>query len=341
MHRTRSICTEMTETNMNYQKWLQQALGLMLIMFFLVACGIQPPTTGFEASEATATPISPTAAAPTAKATSAPISPTAAAPTAEAPLKVTVTATPLVAMTGTFDANGRSLYIECRGTGSPTIVLEPGEGAGGLAMYQLQKRLAARTTSCVYDRANNGRSSNASVPRTAQDVVDDLHALLAAAKVPGPYVLVGQSAGGLFVQLYARTFPDQVVGVVAMNPVPPAHPWLDEVRRVFTEQERAEEQAYYGGQNGESLQYLASSEQLAAAAKPPAVPFEMLVSTNAQCEEPNGPCMKSYSIYERIMRDVTAVWPRGTFSQVAAGHEIFHDDIDVVMATVERVLASP
>jgi len=50
--------------------------------------------------------------------------------------------------------------------------------------------------------------------------------------------------------------------------------------------------------------------------------------------------MKSYSIYERTMREVTAAWPRGKISQVAAGHGIFRDDIDVVVATVKRVLAS-
>src|SRR5262245_22055736 len=234
---------------MRSQKWLQQGLGSMLIVLVLGGCGTQPRIAGSATAEATSTPISPTAAP---------------SRTAQAPVHATGTATPIVALTGKFKANGRSLYIECLGTGSPTILLEPGEGASGLAMRGLQERLAERTTTCVYDRANRGRSDSAPVPRTAQDVVADLHALLAEAKVPGPYVLVGQSAGGLFVQLYARTFPDQVVGVVAMNPVPPAHPWLDEVRRVFTEQERADEEAYYRGQNGESMNYLTSSAQLAA-----------------------------------------------------------------------------
>jgi pimeloyl-ACP methyl ester carboxylesterase len=310
---------------MKGQNLFRQALCLMLLVLPLVGCGTQPRIAGSAASEATPTPISPTAAP---------------SRTAEAPVHPTGTATPIVTLTGKFKANGRSLYIECLGTGSPAIVLEPGEGAGGLAMYQLQKRLAVRTTSCVYDRANNGRSDSAPVPRTAQDVVADLHALLAAAKVPGPYVLVGHSAGGLFVQLYARTFPDQVVGVVAMNPVPPAHPWLDEVSRVSTEQERADEEAYYRGQNGETIDYLTSSEQLAAAAKPPKVPFEMLLSTNVQCEEPNGPCMKSYPIYERIEREVAAAWPHGNFSQVEAGHEIYLGDLDAAVKAVERVLTS-
>jgi pimeloyl-ACP methyl ester carboxylesterase len=55
---------------------------------------------------------------------------------------------------------------------------------------------------------------------------NDLHRLLGAADVPGPYVLVGHSAGGLLVQLYARTYPGDLAAVVAMNPVPSAGPWL-------------------------------------------------------------------------------------------------------------------
>jgi len=129
-------------------------------------------------------------------------------------------------------------------------------------------------------------------------------------------------------------FPDQVVGVVAMNPVPPAHPWLDEVSLIFTTREYAGEKRYYGGENQESIDYLTSSEQLAAAPPPPNVPFEMLISTIVQCESPDGVCGKSYSNYEQIERDVAAAWPRGNSSQVVAGHEIFLEDIDAVVAAV-------
>lgn len=158
--------------------------------------------------------------------------------------------------------------------------------------------------------------------------------------MPGPFVLVGSSAGGLFVQHYARTFPDQVVGVIAMNPVPPAHPWLDQASLIFTAEEFAGEEAYYAGDNGESFNYLSSSDQLLAAAAPPNVPFEMLLSTDVQCEGANI-CLKSYSAYEQIMQEVTSLWPRGNYSQVSAGHDIFDSDLEAVEAIVERVLTSP
>ena len=87
--------------------------------------------------------------------------------------------------------------------------------------------VGAFTRVCVYDRpgtllnaedtAGRSRSDPAPLPRTAQDVVADLHALLRAARVPGPYVLVGHSLGGLCVRLYATTYPEEVAGLVLVD----------------------------------------------------------------------------------------------------------------------------
>ena len=134
-------------------------------------------------------------------------------------------ATPEPRNTGTFSIGDRSLSLDCLGAGSPTVILDAGQDDGGAPMTALQSALAEDVLTCFYDRAGTGRSDPPPTwPRSAGDVVADLHALLVAAKVPGPYVLVGQSAGGNFVRLYARTYPEEVVGVVAMNPVPPADP---------------------------------------------------------------------------------------------------------------------
>jgi pimeloyl-ACP methyl ester carboxylesterase len=119
---------------------------------------------------------------------------------------------------GLVDIGGRSLYLECTGTGSPTIILEAGndEGVDG---WTLRGDLAAATNTrvCAYDRANIGRSDPVSLPRTGADVVADLHALLDAGDVPGPYVIVSASLGGLFSRLYALTHPDDVAGMVLVD----------------------------------------------------------------------------------------------------------------------------
>ena len=246
---------------------------------------------------------------------------------------------------GTFDLpNGRSLHIKCLGSGSPTVVLEPGENTPGSAMSQVQEPLARKSMSCAYDRANVGSSGTAPTPRTAAQIVTDLHQLLEKADVPGPYVLAGNSAGGTLVQLYARRYPDQIKGVVAMNPVPPADPWLKRVLPIFDNYEDASEQAYFRGQNDEGIDYLASSKELKEASPPPRrVPFEMLISTKVQCEGESkkypGPCLKSYGVYEDVEREVAQQWPDGCFHEVAASHDIYADKTDLVVGAVKHPCA--
>jgi Alpha/beta hydrolase family len=241
-------------------------------------------------------------------------------------------------ISGLFDANGRTLYIECLGTGIPTVVLEAGQGVPRADLAGLQEAVSQLTTTCSYDRANTGQSGEAPTPRSSQDVIDDVRSLLQTAAVPGPYVFVGHSAGGFFVQHYARRYPGEVVGVVSMNPVPPADPWLDEALPLFTEQERSDEEAYYRGENDESIDWNTSSQQLTTAPAPPDMPFELLISTDAQCEGTE-PCQKSYSIYERIEDEIAQEWPDGRLSQIDASHNMYRDALDEVVEAIRRVLA--
>jgi len=139
---------------------------------------------------------------------------------------------------GTVDlGNGRRLFLECRGTGRPTVILESGLRTrgdnwsradllthGGAAVLP---EVAKFARVCTYDRPGTtlnpgevSRSDPAPMPRTATNVVRDLHMLLRAAGVPGPYALVGHWFGGLFVRLYAATYPDEVSGLVLVDPLP-------------------------------------------------------------------------------------------------------------------------
>ena len=121
------------------------------------------------------------------------------------------------AVSGSFprmvDIGGRSLLLDCQGEGSPTVVLEAGRFPS-TAWSAVLSGASQFTRVCRYDRANTGSSDPAPLPRTGQDIVADLHALLTAANVPGPYVLVGESLGGLFLRLYAAAYPDEVAGMV-------------------------------------------------------------------------------------------------------------------------------
>ena len=122
---------------------------------------------------------------------------------------------------GWFNIGGRRLFLRCTGHRGPTVVFE-----GGLTTdwYELQNQLSGFTRVCSYDRPGGpgSRSDPAPTPRTARDFVADLHALLAAARVPGPYVLAGHSNSGLFSVLYASAHPRQVAALVLIDAVHPA-----------------------------------------------------------------------------------------------------------------------
>jgi pimeloyl-ACP methyl ester carboxylesterase len=112
----------------------------------------------------------------------------------------------------------RSLFLDCTGNGSPTVVLEGGISADWTAV---QPAMAAQSRVCSYDRPDSpGSHSDPTAERTAQQVVDDLQALLIAAGETGPYVLVGHSMGGLYVQLFAYQYPGETAGLVLVDPTP-------------------------------------------------------------------------------------------------------------------------
>jgi len=118
------------------------------------------------------------------------------------------------------DLGGHKLHIRCVGPsrGKPTVILEAGGGGFSRDWSRVQDLLSARVKTCAYDRAGLGWSEPGPAPRTMRQEVFELHALLEAAKVPGPFVLVGQSIGGLLVRLYAAQYGGDVVGVVLVDP---------------------------------------------------------------------------------------------------------------------------
>ena len=242
------------------------------------------------------------------------------------------------ALTGAFDVDGRELYLSCTGSGGPTMVLESGEDGSSMDLDPIRDRYDGRVMVCGYDRANNGRSGSAPTPRKSDDVTADLHGLLETAKVPGPYVLVGQSAGGTIVQAYAARFPEEVAGVVAMNPVPPWKEWSTRGFAKMTPAERMEETAYFQGENGEALDYVDMSKRIAESPTPEA-PFHLLISSIEQCESPEDICGRTYPAATRMFMTLAERWPNGRFSQVPASHEIYLTDVRTVQQVIDDVLS--
>jgi pimeloyl-ACP methyl ester carboxylesterase len=203
---------------------------------------------------------------------------------------------------GLVDIGGRSLYLECRGSGSPTVILEAGFGNDGeiwdsVALPEASEGpavfpgVAMFTRVCAYDRPGTyrdpgfpGRSDPVTGTRTAGDIVADLHALLTAANVPGPYVMVGHSFGGLIVRLYASTYPSDVAGLVLVDA---AHEdYYDAVKSVLTPAQweaytTASEPEGYSGL--EKIDIVSSAAQMReAAASSPLQPMPLVVITHGQ-----------------------------------------------------------
>jgi pimeloyl-ACP methyl ester carboxylesterase len=119
-----------------------------------------------------------------------------------------------------IDVGGYKLHLYCTGAnadGIPTVIMETGLGSISSTWARVQPEIAKATRVCSYDRAGMGWSDPGPGPRDAQHIAEELHTLLHNAKIPGPYVLVGWSYGGLYVHEYAGHYGDEVVGLVLLD----------------------------------------------------------------------------------------------------------------------------
>jgi pimeloyl-ACP methyl ester carboxylesterase len=115
------------------------------------------------------------------------------------------------------DIGGRSLNISCAGEGTPAVVFDSGHASPGYAWIAVQRQVASFTQACWYDRAGLGWSEPGPDPNWSDAAARDLHALLKAAGVPPPYVLVGHSAGGFNIRVYRSLYRDDVAGMVLVD----------------------------------------------------------------------------------------------------------------------------
>ncbi len=133
---------------------------------------------------------------------------------------------------------GRKLYLQCRGSGKPTVILEAGlrvrsdywsENNAKPPTTSVLPGVSTFTQVCAYDRPgtvigagvkDRSRSDPVLMPRSAMSAVADLHSLVRAAHLSRPFVLAGHSTGGLLIRLYAHVFPRDVAGLVLIDALP-------------------------------------------------------------------------------------------------------------------------
>jgi pimeloyl-ACP methyl ester carboxylesterase len=279
--------------------------------------------------------------------------------------------------TGLVDIGGRRLYLECRGAGSPTVVLEAGYGnRADVWSVDLEPRqgsrqmvfsaVAAFTRVCAYDRPGTtgqvvddqgspdsagsflpSRSDPVPMPRTAADIVADLHLLLHAASLTGPFVLVGHSLGGLTVQLYASLYPDEVGGLVLVDAsqedteaqvralVPPAR-W-----DALQQMQQAPLARY---PDYELVDFDTSSEQMRQArVATPLQPMPLAVLSRGTSDDapfPDWPVDAFMRLWEAQQRDLAALVPAARHIVASqSGHYVQQEQPELVTEAIRQVVA--
>jgi pimeloyl-ACP methyl ester carboxylesterase len=113
-----------------------------------------------------------------------------------------------------------NLHLETKldGTGRPAVIFESGFTGGLFLWGPVQSAIAKQTLTLSYERAGLGRSDPGPNPRSAEQIARELHALLAAKVIAPPYILVGHSAGGLYVRVFAHLYPKDIAGLVLVDP---------------------------------------------------------------------------------------------------------------------------
>jgi pimeloyl-ACP methyl ester carboxylesterase len=236
-----------------------------------------------------------------------------------------------------YDVGERSLYLDCRGSGSPTVVLEAGSGADSATWSAVHDAIAGTTRTCAYDRAGRGRSEDRET-HTLGDAAADLRALLDAAGEPGPFLIVGHSLGGSYARVFATTYRDEVVGAVLVDSFEPdvqekrIHPLLGVLEPGY-EAQLDGLRAHVSRVDG--LDWPTSEEQLRASSFE-GIPLEVL---RAARYEPRLDAATNEAIAAAWREGMEALSPgRTRYSIVYAGHNIHIDRPEAVIDAVRRLV---
>jgi pimeloyl-ACP methyl ester carboxylesterase len=236
------------------------------------------------------------------------------------------------------DIGGRLLYLDCRGEGSPTVVLEAGMGSGAPTWSTVHDELAATTRTCAYDRPGRG-SSDPRGRHTLADTAADLRKGLEVAGEPAPFVLVGHSHGGDYVRVFGDRYRGEVTGIVLVDTFDPdletawVHPFLGELRPEYV--------ARLDGLRGlvanvEDLDWPASERELREASLA-GVPIEVL---RAPRGEPRLDAPTNDAIAAAVIDAYDSLSPGNVRFELAwgAGHMIQVDRPDLVVAATRRLV---
>lgn len=220
--------------------------------------------------------------------------------------------------------NGTRLYVRCTAGKGRSVILDADLNGDMSEFDFVLPKLPATMRACAYDRAGEGKSSPPDrSDRTSADVAKDLHTLLTAARLPGPFVLVGNHFGGLFDLRYAAMYPSGVAGLVLLDPMLPT---------AF--------KRFHGNcagisaePNNEGINVCATLNEAASASlKPPDVPLAVL----SAADNP-GWSNEEFSVWLQSHRDLAASVTRGRWESVVSNVVIPREQPDATVGAIEEV----
>lgn len=246
----------------------------------------------------------------------------------------------------------RRLALTSSGEGTPTVVLETGLGAESGEWVEVYQGVASLTRVCRHDRAGREASQPARGPRDALRMVEDLHELLHVGGLPGPYILVGHSLGGLLARLYAHRYGESVASLVlvdsmhedqfdAFGPLfPPATPSdapsLRSARAFWTGGWRDPSATV------ERIDFLSNTAQARDIASLGSIPVHVITTgvflNHAAVPQEHRTALQER--WEHLQQRFPKLSSRATYSVTrSSGHFIQRDNLRVVLAVIRAAIA--
>lgn len=236
-------------------------------------------------------------------------------------------------------SQGRKLFSKYSLKGKPSVIFIAGLGDSCESWNGVQERISQIASTLSYDRAGIGRSQDASVPRTCQDLAQELSELLSGIPIEPPYILVGHSFGGLVARLFASINPLLVSGILLVDAVPEYKELAYE--KILPEKLIAGNRAYFENPmlNSEKIDKIESYKQIVEHSWQSDIPLSIITRGLPDNDDEEWPHQEILKIEQRLQADFQRL-STASKHRIAgrSGHYIHHDEPEIVIEEIMLML---